>query len=107
MDGASGAMFLCVSCVRSLQEKHGLVLSESPVICARPSTHGTKRKIDDQIVVQAYGSVDQMGPTSVHEETGAGVETEYTADETEYTADDYELPAGESNSIYYDCHWGD
>ena len=39
-----------------------------------------------------------MGPTSVHGETGAGVETEYTADE---------LPAGESQSIYYDCDWSD
>jgi hypothetical protein len=48
-----------------------------------------------------------MGPTSVHEETGAGVENEYTADETEYTAEDYELPAGESNSSYQHCDWGD
>ena len=77
MDGASGAVFLCVSCGRC---------------------------VSDQAVVQAYGadvsvsSGDEMSPTSVHGETGAGVETEYTADE---------LPAGESQSIYYDCDWSD
>ncbi len=92
-------------------KKHGLVVSESPGL-ARP-THSRKRKVSDQVVVQAYGadvsvsSGDEMGPTSVHEETGACVETEYTADETEHTADDYELPAGESHSIYYDCDWSD
>ena len=115
MDGASGAVYLCLSCgvsfdcARGLNvhksKKHGLVVSESRVF-AGPSTHSRKRKVSHQVVVQTYGadasvsSGDEMGPTSVHEETGAGVETEYTAD-------DYEFPAGERHIIYYDCNWSD
>ncbi len=103
MDGASFDTARGLGIHKS--KKHGLVVSESPV-CARPSSHSRKRKIYDQVVVQAYSadasvsSGDEMGPTSVHEETGARVEPEYTADY-------YELPAGESHSIYYYCDWGD
>ncbi len=85
-------------------KKRSQVVSKSPVIFARPKTHSRKRKFSDEVVLQEDGaeasvtSRDEVGPTSVHEETGARVETEYTAD-------DYELPAGESHSIYYDCDW--
>ena len=114
MDGASGSgsVYLCLSCSASFDcarglnvhktKKHGLVESA-------PHTRNRKRKVSAQVVVGADAYV-----SSWDEETGAGGETEYSADATEYsadateyTADDYELPAGESHSVYYDCDWGD
>ena len=100
MDGASGAVYLCLSCgvsfdcARGLNvhksKKHGLVVSESRVF-APHRNHSRKRKVSEQVVDDAsVSSGDEMGPTGVHEETGAGGETEYSADATEYTAHDYE-----------------
>jgi hypothetical protein len=49
--------------------------------------------LQDDGVDASVSSGDEIGPTSLHEDTDARAES---------AADDYELPAGESNSIYYD-----
>jgi hypothetical protein len=111
MDGAFGAVYLCISCAMSFDTPRGLgshkskrrcqIVSESP---GRPTDHSKKRIFVDDVALQDDGvdasvsSGNELGPTSVHEETDARAETEYTTDF-------YELPAGESSSIYYnyDC----
>ena len=115
MDGASGSgsVYSCLSCSASFDCARGLNVHKSKkhgLVESAPHTRNRKRKVSAQVVVGAdayVSSGDEMGTTSVHEETGAGGETEYSADATEYTADDYELPAGESHSAFNDCDWAD
>ena len=90
----------------SFRTPRGLGIHKSKKLCqivsaspGRPTDHSRKRKFVDDVVLQDDGgdasvsSGDEIGPTSMHEETDARAES---------AADDYELPAGESNSIYYD-----